>query len=86
MSRPSFTYPLTNPSALAAKILAAGGPAIDPTKTTGSASANTALGKVTLEWLGAPGAPRAHNTNTVDSKPWDMPLGTIGEHLSLLFA
>ena len=78
----SKTYPLPDPTDVAAKIAAAGGPQIDVSKPTGAASAHTVLGTVTLSWVIDAGS----IVVTVAKKPWDMSLNTIWEHVDPLFA
>ena len=78
----SKTYPLPDPAALAAKIQAAGGPPIDPTQPTGSASDSTPLGEVTLSWA----INGATITVTITKKPFILSSGTIWEHVDELFA
>jgi hypothetical protein len=78
MSAPSKTYPLPDPTAIAAKVVAAGGPQVDVTKPTGEASADG----VTIGWSIADG----HITVSVLSKPFYMPLGSIWTHVDNLFA
>ncbi len=51
------TYPLSDSAAIAAKVKAAGGPALDPTQATGQASADG----VTLSWSIQPGADSNHD-------------------------
>jgi hypothetical protein len=66
-------YALADPAAVAAKIKAEGGPAIDPTQAEGQASADG----VTLGWKMSSGAIEV----TVISKPWVVPYGTIWSHV-----
>jgi hypothetical protein len=81
MANQSKTYPLADPAALAANIAALGGLKIDPTQPTGSASESTALGTVTLSWAIA----ESVITVTIAKKPWDLPAGTVWEHVDALF-
>ncbi len=74
----SRTYPLLNPTATAAKILAEGGPAIDPSQTTGSVETHG----VKLAWTIADG----QITVTVVSKPWIIPMAQIIGELDRFFA
>jgi hypothetical protein len=74
----SKTYPLPDPSAVAAKIAAAGGPRIDPTQPTGTASADG----VTLTWVIAQG----HITITIEKKPFFLSDNFIWAHADPLFA
>ncbi|WP_297846269.1 hypothetical protein [Pseudomonas sp.] len=74
----SKTYPLTDPAALAAKVKAEGGPALDPTRPTGQASADG----VTMGWSIADGS----ITLTIIKKPWIIPASTIWSHADALFA
>lgn len=69
----SRTYPLSDPAAIAAKVKAAGGPAIDPTQAAGQASADG----VTIEWSVANG----EIVVTVLSKPWIVTYSTIWSHI-----
>jgi hypothetical protein len=58
----TFTYPCPDPAALAAKILAAGGPKIDPTQLTGTLPVEHGVhmnyddenGKITITVLSKP--------------------------------
>ena len=74
----SRTYPLPNPAATVAKILAEGGPAIDPNQTTGSVETHG----VKLTWTIADG----QITVTVVSKPWIIPMAQIIGELDRFFA
>jgi hypothetical protein len=67
------TYALPDPTAIVAKVKAAGGPAIDATQPTGHASADG----VTLGWKISGGEIEI----TVISKPWVVPYGTIWSHV-----
>lgn len=73
----SKTYPLPDPAATAAKVLAEGGPSIDPTQTTGTATEHG----VTLSWVIASG----QITIIVVSKPWVIPMSTILGELDKFF-
>ena len=73
----SKTYPIPDPTAVAAKVLAAGGPKIDPTQPAGEARAEG----VTIGWSIA----NSQITVTVLSKPWIIPWGTIWSHVDALF-
>jgi hypothetical protein len=74
----SKTYPLPDPAAVAAKVAAVGGPRVDPTQPTGTASADG----VTLTWVTADG----QITLTIESKPFFISDGTIWAHADPLFA
>jgi hypothetical protein len=67
------TYPLSDPAAVAAKVKAAGGPAIDPTQPTGRASADG----VTIGWSISKG----QILITIISKPWIAPYSSIWSHI-----
>jgi hypothetical protein len=67
------TYSISNPAAVAAKVKAAGGPALDPTQATGQASANG----VTIGWSVSPGKILV----TIISKPWVVPYRAIWSHI-----
>jgi hypothetical protein len=67
------TYALPDPAATAAKVKAAGGPAVDPTQATGQASADG----VTLGWSIRQGQILV----TILSKPWMVPYGAIWSHV-----
>ena len=73
----SKTYPLTDPAVLAQKVKAAGGPALDPTQPTGTASKKGVI----ISWSIAGGS----ITITVESKPWIVSWGTVWEHVDSLF-
>jgi hypothetical protein len=70
------TYILVDPTAIAAKIEAAGGPQLDPTKPTGTATADG----VTLGWTIATGK----ITVTLLRKPWLLSDGVIWGHINKL--
>jgi hypothetical protein len=74
----SRTYPLPNPTATVAKILAEGGPAIDSNQSTGSVETHG----VKLAWTVANG----QITVTVASKPWIIPMAQIIGELDKFFA
>jgi hypothetical protein len=67
------TYPLFDTVDLAAKVKAAGGPAIDPTEPSGQASADG----VTIGWSIGKG----HIVITIVSKPWYASYGAIWSHI-----
>jgi hypothetical protein len=67
------TYPLFDPAALAAKVKAAGGPAIDPTQPSGKATADG----VTIGWS----ITRGEIVITIFSKPWIVPYAAIWSHV-----
>jgi hypothetical protein len=67
------TYPLVDPAALAAKVKAAGGPAIDPTQPSGKATAEG----VTVDWLIA----KDQIMITIVNKPWIAPYAAIWSHI-----
>ena len=70
------TYPLVDRDGLAAKVKAAGGPAIDPTHSLGKATADG----VTIGW----------NTTgnqilvTILDKPWVVPYSAIWSHIDAI--
>ena len=67
------TYALPDPAAIATKVKAAGGPALDPTQATGQASADG----VTLSW-------NIHHGQiliTILQKPWIVPYSAIWSHI-----
>jgi hypothetical protein len=68
---------MLNPVAIAAKVKAAGGPALDPTQTAGMASADG----VTLSWhiLGG------QILVTVVQKPWMIAYSVIWNHVDAIF-
>lgn len=71
------TYPLSDPAAIAARVKAAGGPAIDPSQTSGEASADG----VTLSWS-------IHQDNilvTIIRKPWMIAYSAIWSHVDAVF-
>jgi hypothetical protein len=74
----SKTYPCPDPAVLAQKVIAAGGPPIDPTKGEGQASADG----VTIGWTVMS---NQTITITVLAKPWYIPIGTIWAHVDQLF-
>lgn len=72
------TYTVTDPAAVAAKVLAEGGPALDPTQPTGTASGDG----VTIDWVES----GSQITVTVESKPFLVPWSVIWAHLDALFS
>ncbi len=72
------TYTLTDPAAVAAKVKAAGGPAVDPTQVTGRASADG----VTLSWSIGEGQILV----TIVQKPWMISYSAIWSHVDAVFA
>ena len=70
------TYPLFDPATLAAKVKAAGGPAIDPAQPSRTASADG----VTIEWTVA----KDHIVITIVNKPWIAGYGTIWSHIDAI--
>lgn len=74
----SKTYHFTDPAELAAKVLAEGGPKLDPTQPSGQASADG----VTIGWdIQCPTI-----EITILAKPWIMPYSAIWSHVDELFA
>jgi len=69
----SRSYRISDPAAVAAKVKAAGGPAIDLTQPSGSATANG----VTLGWTVGMG----QIVITILSKPWIVQNGMIWSHI-----
>jgi hypothetical protein len=67
------TYALPDPAAIAAKVKAAGGPAVDPTQSSGEASADG----VTLGWSISQGQILV----TIVRKPWMVPYSAIWSHV-----
>jgi hypothetical protein len=67
------TYALSDPAAIASKVKAVGGPAIDPTQSKGEASADG----VTIGWNLSNG----QILITIISKPWIVPYSTIWSHI-----
>ncbi len=67
------TYSLSDPAALAAKVKAAGGPALNLTQATGQASADG----VTLGWSISQG----QIVVTIVRKPWMVPYSAIWSHV-----
>jgi hypothetical protein len=67
------TYLLSDPAAVAAKVKAAGGPALDPTQATGEASADG----VTLSWSISQGKILI----TIIRKPWMIAYSAIWSHV-----
>ena len=72
------TYPLSDPAAIAAKVKAAGGPALDPTQATGQASADG----VTLSWSTSQG----QILITIIRKPWMIAYSAIWSHVDAVLA
>ncbi|MGA8938061.1 MAG: hypothetical protein WB439_02745 [Acidobacteriaceae bacterium] len=72
------TYSISDPAALATKVKAAGGPAVDPTQANGKASADG----VTIGWS-------LHGSQimiTILQKPWMVPYSAIWSHVDAVFA
>jgi hypothetical protein len=67
------TYPLSDPAAIAAKVKAAGGPALDPTQVSGQASADG----VTLSWS----ISESQIQVTIIRKPWIIAYSAIWSHV-----
>lgn len=67
------TYRMADPAAIAAKVKAAGGPALDPTQSAGQASADG----VTLSWSISQG----QILITIIRKPWMIAYGAIWSHV-----
>ncbi|MGA7156010.1 MAG: hypothetical protein WBY53_04145 [Acidobacteriaceae bacterium] len=67
------TYAISDPAAVAAKVKAAGGPALDPTQAKGRASADG----VTVGWSMCSG----ELTITILQKPWMVPYDAIWSHI-----
>lgn len=67
------TYRLSDPAAIAAKVRAAGGPALDPTQASGQATADG----VTLSWSIGKGQILV----TIIRKPWMIAYGAIWSHV-----
>jgi hypothetical protein len=72
----SRTYAISDPAAVAAKVTAAGGPAIDPTQPTGQASAEG----ITIGWSISYGKILI----TILHKPWVAPYSTIWSHIEAI--
>jgi hypothetical protein len=70
------TYSLSDPAAVAAKVKAAGGPALDPTQATGRASVDG----VTIGWSVSAG----NILVTIISKPWVVPYSAIWSHIDTM--
>lgn len=68
------TYLMTDPAAVAAKVKAAGGPALDPTQASGKASADG----ITIGWSIGGG----QITVTILQKPWMIPYSAIWSHVA----
>jgi len=67
------TYRLSDPAAIAARVKAAGGPALDPSEATGQATADG----VTLGWTISPGQILV----TIIRKPWVIAYSAIWSHV-----
>jgi len=67
------TYALPDPAAIAAKVKAVGGPALDPTQATGQASADG----VTLSW----NIRQGQILITILQKPWIVPYSAVWSHV-----
>jgi hypothetical protein len=72
------TYPFSDPAAIAAKVKAAGGPALDPTEAMGQASAEG----VTLSWKISQG----QILITILRKPWMIAYSAIWNHVDAILA
>jgi hypothetical protein len=70
------TYALPDPAAIAAKVKAAGGAAVDPTEATGQASADG----VTLSWS----IHQGQILVTIIHKPWMVPYSAIWSHVDAI--
>jgi hypothetical protein len=68
---------MLDPVAVAAKVKAAGGPALDPTQATGQASADG----VTLSWS----ILRGQILVTIVQKPWMIAYSVIWNHVDAVF-
>ncbi len=71
-------YAMLDPVAVAAKVKAAGGPAVDPTQATGEASADG----VTLSWSILGGRILV----TIVQKPWMVAYSLIWSHVDAIFS
>jgi len=69
----SKTYRLSDPGAIAAKVEAAGGPALDPSQATGQATADG----VTLSWA----ISQSQILVTIIRKPWMIANTAIWNHV-----
>jgi hypothetical protein len=67
------TYAMLDPVAVAARVKAAGGPALDPTQAEGQASADGVM----LSWS----ILRGQIVVTILQKPWMIAYGTIWSHV-----
>lgn len=67
------TYRISDAAAIAAKVKAAGGPALDPTQVSGKASADG----VTIGW----NLCGSQIVVTILQKPWVVPYGAIWSHV-----
>lgn len=72
------TYRLSDPAAIAAKVKAAGGPALDPSQATGQATADG----VTLGWAISPGQILV----TIIRKPWVIAYSAIWSHVDAVLS
>jgi hypothetical protein len=70
------TYRLSDPAAIAAKVKAAGGPALDPTEAMGQASADG----VTLSWS----INQGQILITIIRKPWVIAYSAIWSHVDAI--
>jgi hypothetical protein len=70
----SKMYLMTDPAAVAAKVKSAGGPAIDPTQPTGTATADG----VTIGWSVA----AMQLTVTIIKKPFFVPYNDVWGHIA----
>ena len=73
----SKVYPIPDPVAIAMKVKASGGPALDPSQPSGQASADG----VTLSWVIEAG----NITITLLKKPFFVPESTVWSHVDQLF-
>jgi hypothetical protein len=77
MTPQTRNFALVSPTDLAAKVKAAGGPQLDPTQPTGTATADG----VTVTWEVSPN----RIAITVTEKPWIVSWDTIWAHVQKLF-
>ncbi len=70
------TYKIVDPAAIASKVKAAGGPALDPTQASGRASADG----VTIGWSMDGG----QIVVTILQKPWVVPYSAIWSHVDAM--
>ena len=68
---------MIDPAALTVKVRAAGGPEIDPTQSSGRASADG----VTIEWRIGEG----EIVITILQKPWIVSYGAVWSHIDAVF-